>query len=103
MRRPFNVLDHDTWPDAFVVRTNESVEFIEPKNGVDFTLEEIYAITGEPTQCVPLNDHPCYQLWCNEEGKLKGLDINKDATLIFNNPFDIIIGDVLVCRDHLVK
>lgn len=33
-----------------------------------------------------------------EEGKIKNFGINKLATLIYSNPYDVIVGDVWLCK-----
>ena len=35
----------------------------------------------------------------NEEGKLNGLPLNKIASEIFNNPYDVIVGDAIIFKD----
>ena len=40
------------------------------------------------------------QLVLNEEGKLIGLPYNKLATVLYGNPYDDIVGDVLICSSY---
>ena len=35
----------------------------------------------------------------NEEGKLNGLPWNQTASEIFNNPYDVIVGDAIMFKD----
>lgn len=37
-----------------------------------------------------------YMLLVDEEGKLTGKDINPVASMLYNSPFDLIMGDVAV-------
>lgn len=72
---------------------------ITPENGNQFTLEELQIIVGGHIEIVPLGTGLMMVL--NEEGKLKGLPYNAQATVLFNSGlrlwFDPIAGDVLVC------
>lgn len=78
---------------------------IEPKNGTDFSLEEMQAIVSGYIEIVYLQNEKIMVL--NEEGKLKGLAINHEATRIFRKSYpytnDVIVGDVLVCNETEVK
>jgi hypothetical protein len=43
---------------------------------------------------------------CNEEGKLEGLPVNVEATIIFRRtygPVDTIVGDVIVCASRELR
>jgi len=69
------------------------------------TLEELQEIVGGYIQMVTSNDGTA-DIIMDEEGKLKGKEINMDATELWlgkerarnvRNPF-FIVGDVAVCR-----
>jgi hypothetical protein len=100
MTKPFNVADPSTWPAAFTLSSQGQVIVVTPKNGRDFSSREINKVVGGHFQVVPL--HNGYQLWCNEEGKLMDLPVNKFATM-FMRGWDVVVGDVLVCRDGMVE
>jgi hypothetical protein len=34
----------------------------------------------------------------DEEGKLKGKQVNETATALYNNPYDVVVGDVVICE-----
>lgn len=34
--------------------------------------------------------------FCNEEGKLNGLPINPKANALWNNPHDVLVGDIVI-------
>lgn len=77
-----------------------------PKNGKDYTLEELYAILGcDTVQLVPAK-HSVYI--CDEDGKLKGLPINIFATqrarlLGIIDKYDHFVGKVLVCPKSMIQ
>lgn len=86
--------------------TKVKVEPANKKRG--FTLEEMYRYTnGGPIEIVPVG-HPLHAengtiIVLNEEGKLTGLPYNAEASRLYDNPHDVIVGDVLVCKDSEVK
>ena len=83
---------------AKIIKTNGEVLEVEPKNGTDFSLEEMQAIVGGYIEIVSLGDD---LMVVNEEGKLIGLPINDVATAMITN--DIIVGDVLICKNNQIK
>lgn len=78
-------------------------EFIESKNGTDFSLEELQTIVGGHIEIVQLGDKRIMVV--NEEGKLNRLPVNVKATFIVNGIGykDTIVGNVLVCHTSMVK
>ena len=77
-------------------------KFIEPKNGTDFSLEELQTIVGGYIEIVPLGDNRIMVV--NEEGHLQNLPTNLVASFI-TAQFGIfdIVGNVLVCHSSMVK
>lgn len=77
----------------------------EPKNGTDFSLEELQEFVGGYIETITLLDDLIMVV--NEEGKLLGLPFNKAATEILwyhtNNTDDYIAGSALICESCLVK
>jgi len=73
-----------------------------PKNGKTYELSELQAIVSGYIEVIPINDGKQYMVM-NEEGKIKGLGINHEATKILQKNFphtnDIVVGDVLVCDE----
>ena len=69
------------------------------------TLEELQEIVGGYIQIVTSKDGTA-DIIMDEEGKLKGKEINMDATELWLGKerarnvlnFDVIVGDVAVCR-----
>jgi hypothetical protein len=76
---------------------------VKPENGSDFNLQEMYRYTnGGPIEIVRACDGQSL-IVLNEEGKLKDLPYNNIATMLYGNPYDAIVGDVLLCDTEEVK
>lgn len=89
---------------AKIYKANGKVLDIEPKNGRDFQLEELQAIVGGLIQIIEINDTEIMVI--NEEGKLENLPLNEQATAIYQKQVyegDVIVGDVLICKDKEVR
>lgn len=89
---------------AQIIKTNGETIDVEPKNGKDFKLRELQAIVDGYIEIVRLPNDKIMVV--NEEGKLRGLEPNVEATRIYYNVFgytDIIVGDVLICDANQVE
>lgn len=89
---------------AKIYKVNGEILDIEPKNGSDFSLEELQGIVHGYIEVLHLNDNEIMVL--NEEGKCKNLGINIMATsliLCAGYRYDFIVGDVLVCKSDELK
>jgi len=90
---------------AQVIKANGTVTEVEPSNGTDFSLAEMYEHTGcNMIQIVASKDGR--MIIVDEEGKMNGKQINKKATDIYehgNHPGWEIVGDALVCNPSQVK
>ena len=89
--------------ESEIVHTN-TVEEVQPKNGVDFSLKELQGFVDGYIEVVYLNDEEIMVV--NEEGRLLGLPINVAATLKYNEARglnDLIVGNALVCKRSEVK
>lgn len=89
---------------AQIIKSNGQVIEATPKNGTDFSLEELQTIVGGWIEIVNLRDG---RLLClDEEGKLKGKQRNHVATDIYRQAFpqckDFIVGDVLLCNEDQI-
>lgn len=71
---------------------------VKPKNGTDFSLEELQAIVGGYIEIIYVKGNDIMVL--NEEGKLIGLPINGKASRMAG---EVIVGNVLVCDTKMVK
>lgn len=88
------------------IKTNGETVEVQPENGRDFSLAELYRYTnGGPIEIVrpDSNRDMDHFIVTNEEGKITGLPPNILATLIYNNPFDSIVGDILLCDAEEVQ
>ena len=77
-------------------------EFIEPKNGTDFTLEELQTIVDGQIEIVQIGDESIMVV--NEEGRLLNLPHNYTASRITSALGIVnIVGTALVCNRDMVK
>lgn len=89
---------------AQIIKTNGETIDVKPKNGKDFKLRELQAIVDGYIEIVWLPNDKIMVV--NEDGKLRGLETNVEATRIYYNVFgytDIIVGDVLICDANQVE
>ena len=89
---------------AQIIKSNGETKTVEPKNGTDFKLEELQAIVGGYIQIAYLRDDEIMVM--DDEGKLKEKDLNLQASLRNRrdvNPYDSVVGDVLICKTNQVK
>lgn len=83
-------------------RTNGEVLEVHPVNGRKFSLEELQTYVGGHIELVPgtaRKGSPA--AFCNEEGRLKYLPDNREATHVFMKGIwsaDILVGDVIQVR-----
>lgn len=90
---------------ATILRANGTTETVEPaskKKG--FELEYLQRLVGGPIEIVPLTAKEIMVV--NEEGKIYGLPVNDEATQRFitsTGRYDVIAGDVLVCKSSEMK
>lgn len=80
------------------IKTNGETIEVEPKNGTDYSLEELQGFVGGYIEIVRIDDERLMVV--NEEGKLNELPINSMATYLVR---ELIVGDVLVCYANEVK
>jgi hypothetical protein len=102
---------------SFILSTHGYIAETHPKNGSHFQLEELQEIVGGYIEIVhpgsfdmrgilDLDEPTRFSgklLVINEEGKNKGLPLNIRATVIWGNPNDYIVGDVLFCDEGEVE
>lgn len=80
--------------NAMIIYTNGEVREVSPKTPPYFSLKEMQTAVGGYIENVYLDDGKIMVV--NEEGKLNNLPVNAVATELYNNPLDVIVGDVLV-------
>ena len=90
---------------AQIIYADGRVTPFKPKNGTDFSLEELQNVVGGYIEILDLRNGQIIVV--NEEGKLKGLPVNQIATEAYCMRFqpygDIIVGDVVLCNKKMVK
>lgn len=88
---------------AKLIKTDGTIENVEPKNGTDFSLDEMQKFVGGYIEVAyPPSEHGAIMV-VNEEGKLRGLPINKLASKAYFPNQDVIVGDVLLCHTSQIK
>lgn len=78
------------------MKANGEVQEISPKNGKKFSLQELQGFVEGYIELVWVGEM-CMVV--NEEGKLNRLEINNEATRIYNKHHgfsDIIVGNVML-------
>lgn len=82
----------------WIKANGETIE-VKPKNGTDYSLEELQGFVGGYIEIVRMDDE--HFMVVNEEGKVYGLPINMTASMLIMR--DTIVGDVLVCKTNEIK
>jgi hypothetical protein len=92
-------------PVAKVIAPDGTITDVEPINGSDFKLAELYAHTQcQIVQMIPMPDGRT--MWFDEEGKMNGKEENPTATDMVAKwllPGDYIVGHALVCTKRMVR
>ena len=88
---------------SIVIKTDNSIEFIKPKN---ITLKELQNIVNGYIEVVTLPDNGI--MIVNEEGAINGSKYNELATTILKYEYNTtsisnIYGDVLICNSKLIR
>ena len=86
---------------AWLIKANGERKEIAPKNGTDFTADELHGYVGGYIEIVRFRNEI---MVVNEEGKLYGLPYNHNATILarWKGYDDDIVGDVVVCHKKMV-
>lgn len=84
---------------AYLIKTSGEIKEITPKNGSEFSLEELQGYVGGYIEAVSTKDERT--LIVNEEGKINGLEINSKATDIYGYYLhDVIVGDAVLINNN---
>ena len=83
---------------AKVILTDGREIAVKPKNGTDFSLEELQEVVGGYIEIIYVKGNDIMVL--NEEGKLIGLPFNDKASELTS---ELIVGNVLICDTKMVK
>ncbi len=89
--------------DTKIYRASGSIENASPKDGQQFSLEELQKIVDGYIELVRLSDGRV--MVCNEDGKSRNLPMNQNATTVMRSDrptTDYLVGDVLVCPSDMV-
>lgn len=90
---------------AKLYKTSGEIVEVSPKNGKDFSLEELQEFVDGYIEIVWLDKERSMVI--NEEGKLKHLPYNKKATEEYNSSYkgrnDYIVGNALICKSNQLK
>ena len=78
-----------------VLKANGDSFVLGPANGREFTLKEVQAVVGGYIEAVSI-PRSTRTMWVNEEGLLKGLPLNEEASQLAKQR---IVGDVLVSKE----
>lgn len=90
---------------ALILKTDGSVQKVQPANGSDFTLEELQGFVEGLIEIIDIGSDMIMVV--NEEGK-GVLELNKKATVIAKArsailPHDYIAGNALMCPSDMVQ
>lgn len=84
---------------ADLIQPDGTVTEVKPKNGKEFTLEELQAHVGGYIEMLDVGDGR--KLIVDEEGKLKRLAPNYAATMLYRR--DVLVGTVLVIKRNEIR
>lgn len=87
-----------------IYKTNGEVIETSPKNGNDYSLEELKEIVGVYIEIIYLTENKIMVI--NDECKLINLPHNENATTLYRiclDTIDFIVGDVLVCNTNRIR
>lgn len=93
---------HALRKEAILYKSDGTSQAVQPQDGQKFGLAELQQMVGGYIEVVPLSEGQLMVL--NEEGKLRGLAVNREATVValpFLGVGDFIVGDALVCDEGL--
>jgi hypothetical protein len=84
---------------SYHLKANDEAPLVEPE-GETWTLDELQELVGGYIELlgVPSKDRV---LVVNEDGRLKGLPLNKNATDLYQR--DIIVGDAVITMKELIE
>ena len=88
---------------AKLYKADGTILEVVPANGTDFQLDELQAMVDGYIEIVSAGNGKIMVI--DDEGKLKGRQVNDAATMIFMQAgyYDTIVGDALVCDSEMVQ
>lgn len=95
---------------AKIIKADGTSKEVDPKNGRDFSLEELKEVVKGWIEVIWFHDGTNRIMIINEEGKLPHVNLpyNSEATLLAIEgraipPTEYVVGDVLVCHRNQVE
>ena len=85
---------------SYHLKANNEAPLVEPE-GKTWTLKEMQDFVGGYARVHAAPNHPGWVLVVNEDGKLKDLPFNKNATDLYQ--YEPIVGDVLLTMAELIE
>ncbi len=85
---------------ATLIKSNGVQQEVSPKNGTDYSLEELQGFVGGDIEIISVS--PTEIMVLNEEGLIYGLPFNIKASDMFGEG-GYVVGDVLICKNEEVK
>ena len=86
---------------ALIIKTNrEEVTIIPEEDNGELSLQQLQQAVGGYIELVPIQNPKIAgkTMFCNEAGKLSGLEPNLKATKLAGMTHDILVGDVILCE-----
>ena len=83
---------------ATLFKADGTSKIVVPQKGKTFSLEELQSYVDGDIECVHTYNKRIFVM--NEEGKLRGLEVNINATVEYRklvSPNDVLVGNVLLC------
>ena len=77
----------------YIVKANGEVS--EKKTEKQMELDDFYKVTGGYIETTVVRNTN-YLLIMDEERKLKEKPVNRVATILYGNPYDVIVGDIII-------
>lgn len=96
---------------AKLIKSSGEMININPKDGKEFSCEELRAFVGGHFQMLNPASRTGAVMFCNEEGKLLSLPLNRTATIVWQQycepgserSHDFVVGDVVICHKSQVS
>lgn len=89
---------------AKLYKTDGTIETVSPKNGKNFSLDELQGFVGGLIDIQATDENLLFVF--NDEGKLMNLPVNDKATELYQKEVykgDFLVGDVLICNDNEIE
>lgn len=85
-------------PCGIIITTDTDMKVARPKNGTDFSLDELRSFVGGTIDIISVSER--LYLVVNDDGLILGLPYNPAASFMYKGT---IVGNVLLCPKHMIK